>query len=280
MSTELTTALKTASPTQINKLFGITSDKPKPIIPVLKVNEHDDEGSAPKGTFVYDDGDRVLHAKEVRIRSFVKAYQYRLFCSSDKSKNDISTIGLNFKHEFRSISGRIACGKLSKKAFEKISANATSQQLFFQKEAKCKLLVFGLVSGTFTDLDTKGEVVLKDALCVWSVSQSGFMSINDAIVGIERERRAVPLTPIRVHLKKEKTGTVTFHVPVPEVLGETAELDVARDSAHLEVITKFIKDTNDYVDSKYNIAVNGKSENDNFAHVAKDSGIANDPLDF
>lgn len=279
MSNELEVALASANPTQINKLFGVTSGKPKPTIPMLKVNEDAGEGSAPKGTFVYDDGEVVLYAKEVHIRSFVKAYQYRLFCKEDKTKNDASIIALNFQQEFRSMSGRIACGKMSKKNYSSIQATATSQQKFFQDNVKCKLMIFGLVSGTFINLDTKSEVKLEDALFVWGVSQSGFMTIDTAISGIEKERRAVPLTPIRIYLKKEKQGTNVYHVPMPEVMSHTATLDIKRDAGYLATITKYIKDTNDYINAKYNAAINGKADNENFADVAKASGMPNDPLD-
>lgn len=268
MSNEL--ALAANNPTALNKLFGFES-KPKPVIPYLKVNGSDDGdgSSAPKGTFVLDDGETVLYADTVTIRSFVKAYQYRIFDPADASKNDSSTIENSFKHEFRSVSGRLACGKMSKRGYLELGESASPTQQYLQKNVKCKLLVFGLVSGAFTNLDTKAPVEVKDALFSWTVSQSGFMAIDQAITGIHKERRAVPLTPIKITLKKEKSGSVTYFVPIPNVLNETAPFDAAAAEEHLKKISGFIKDNNDYVNKKYNEATKAKQENDNFGTVGE-----------
>lgn len=278
MSTELATLGNNA--VEINKAFGF-NNKIKPSIPILKINGADEEvGTAPKGTFVYDDGEKVLYSSEVNIRSFVKAYQYRIWDGADKSKNDMSTIEFSFKGEFRSMSGRFACGKMNKKKFLSLGDGATAQQKYLQENTKCKLLVFGLLSGVFTDLDTKAQIEVKDELFSWVVSQSGFMPIDQAISGIEKERRAVPLTPVKLTLKKEKQGSVTYFVPLPVVQNITEKLEVERDSAYLVQIKDFIKDTNEFVNNKFNSATKAQTENDNFAEVSKtiDGKFADDPL--
>lgn len=266
MSKELSTIQN--NPVELNKAFGFEG-KPKPSIPLLKVNGSDDEDgtSAPKGTFTYDDGDKILYASEVTIRSFVKAYQYRLYHPTEKDKNDMSIISNTFKAEFRSTSGRLACGKMNKKSYVELGDNVTTQQKYYQDNVKCKLLMFGLVSGEFTDVDTKTKIEVKDALFSWVVSQSGFMSIDQTIKGIEMERRAIPLTPIRLRLKKEKNGSVTYFVPIPEVLNETAKLDIERDTKYLEKVKDFIVNTNKFIDDKYTEALKGKANNDDFAAV-------------
>lgn len=280
-------ALIENNPTALNKAFGFES-RPKPSIPILKINGSDDEDGtkAPKGTFVYDDGDRLLYSPEASVRAFVKGYQYRLYSATDASKNDSSIIGLSFKEEFRSMSGRLSCGKMNKKKYFELGDAVTSQQKYLQENVKCKLLLFGLVSGTFTDLDTKTETKLEDALFVWTVSQSGFMVMDNTISGISKERRAVPLTPIKLTLKKEKNGSVTFFVPIPNVTGDSVKLNITKDGEHLGKIKTFIKDTNEYVNSKYNEAIKGQGENENFRKVAKASGTIDgtakevDPLDL
>ena len=192
---------------------------------------------------------------------------------------------MSFKEEFRSLSGKLACGKLSKKNFLALGDNATKDQQDLQKNVKCKLLVFGLVSGSFTDLDSKAKVEVKDELFVWGVSQSGFMGVDGTITGIERERRAVPLTPIRVYLKKEKMGTVVYHVPMTEVLTKVEPLVAERDAEYLAKIRNYIKDTNDYVNQKYAEALQAKAANGDFAQVHKvvnavaANTFHNDPLD-
>lgn len=266
MSTEL--ALVENNPVQMNKLFGF-SNRPKPVIPVLRINGEDEEaGTAPKGTFVYDDGDKVLYANDVEIRAFLKGYQYRIFT---KELKDTSIIALNFQQEFRSMSGKFACGKMNKKKYAQLEkdGSVSLEQKFLQDNVKCKLIVFGVVSGNFHDVDTKDKVEIKDKLFVWSVAQSAFMSVDGAIVGIEKERRAIPLTPIKITLKKEKNGQVTYFQPIPVVTGETAKLDIKRDSEYLSKIKEFIKDTNEHVNEKFNEAIKGKTENDNFSKVTK-----------
>lgn len=256
------------NPIEINKIFGFENEKMKPVIPLLKINGEDEEpGVAPKGTFTINDGESILYAPEVTIRSFLKAYQYRVYSATDKSKNDASTIEHSFKGEFRSMSGRLACGKMPKKKYLALGNSVSSTQKSLQESVKCKLLVFGLVSGKFTDLDTKKEVDLVDALFMWTVSQSAFMTMDQTINGIMQERRAVPLTYIKLKLKKEKSGAVTYFVPVPEVLTTSAILDVTKDSEHLLKIKGYITDTNEFINNKYNEAIKGKQENANFAEV-------------
>lgn len=254
-------------PVALNKAFGFQG-RPKPPIPVLRINGADEStGTAPKGTFVLDDGDKILYANEIDIRSFLKAYQYRIFDKDNKEKNDTSTIEMSFKGEFRSMSGRFACGKMNKKKFLALGDNISATQKYLQDNVKCKLLVFGLVSGKFIDIDTKREIEVKDELFSWVVSQSGFMSLDQAITGIEKERRAVALTPIHITLKKEKMGSVTYFVPVPAVTANTEKLDVERDGNYLLQIKSFIKDTNSYVNDKYNAANKVTKENTSFVNV-------------
>lgn len=284
MTNDLTTLGNSAQ--EINKLFGFTGARMKPSIPVLKINgADDDEGTtAPKGTFVLDDGDKVLYTETVKIRSFKKAYQYRLFDKDDKTKSDMSAIEEGFKGEFRSTSGRLACGKMNKKSYAALGSSVSAIQKYLQDNVKCKLLVFGLVSGTFTDLDTKASIEVKDELFHWVVPQSGFIAIDQAITGIEKERRAVPLTPIQLKLKKEKYGQVTYFVPMPEVLPSTEQFELERDKGYVAEIAKFIADTNTHVNARYNEATKQHHEDSEFANVGeilegKAKPIANDPLD-
>lgn len=287
MTNELATLQN--NPVAINKAFGF-SGRPKPAIPVLRVNGADDEEGtkAPKGSFVLDDGDRILHAKSITIRSFLKAYQYRIFDQDDKTKNDMSIIANSFDTEFRSVSGRIACGRISKKAYTALGDRATTQQQYFQKKTKCKLLVFGLVSGEFTDLDTKHTIKVEDALFVWVVAQSGYNTIDPCIKGIEKERRPVPLTPIKLTLKKEKYGDNTYFVPIPDVQTNTVPLMPDRDQAYLGQIQTFVTTNNDHVNKKYAEVHSGKVQTENFKNVGEiiegksttPDDMPNDPLDL
>lgn len=264
------------NPVELNKAFGFEG-RPKPPIPLLYINSSDDdEGmSPPKGTFVLNDGDRLIFSTEITIRSFVKAYQYRLFDKDNKANSDMSIIANSFKEEFRSMSGRLACGKMNNKAFKDLGDNVSTQQKYYQDNTKCKLMVFGLVSGAFIDLDNKENIALKDALFMWLVPQSNFMAIDGVITGIAKERRPVPLTPIKLTLVKEKYGSNTYYSAVPSVTTDTVKLEADKDLAHLSKVKDFIKDTNKVINDKYNAATRGRNENDNFAEVAKASDVVN-----
>lgn len=277
-------AVVPTNPVEINKAFGFESSN-KPALPTLKVNgadAEDDKPSAPKGSFVYDDGERLLHASEVTIRTFTKGLQYRLYHPKDKTKNDVSIIAPSFRAEFRSTSGRIACGKMSKQKYLELGDNVSPMQKELQDNVKCKLLIFGLVSGKFKSVDTGDEVELENELFMWTTSQSSFMVMDRAITGIEKERRAVPCTPIKIKLKKEKTGSVTFFVPLPEVLGDTVSFNAEREMPLLDKIKKYVVDTNRFVESKYNEALKGKSLDKDFASVGQiiDNMSPNDEIPF
>lgn len=270
----------------INKAFGFESSKMKPDIPVLKINGADEEeGTAPKGTFVYDDGDRVLYANDVVIRAFLKGIQYRRWDSKDKTKNDMSIIATSFRAEFRSTSGKIACGKISSKKFAEMGNMVSPAQKELQDSVKCKLVLFGLVSGKFTSVDTKEEVTLHDQLFIWATPQSAFMPLDQTISGIEKERRAIPCTKIKLKLKKEKQGQVTYFVPQAEVLSDVVELSVEHDLPKLAKINKFVSDTNAHVDNKYNEALKAKAIDNNFTAVGevlddKKADFTNDEIPF
>lgn len=282
MTTEL--AVVENNPVAINKLFGF-ENKMKPVIPVLRIEGAEDEDGvikAPKGNYVYDDGDRLLYAEEVKLRTFFKGFQYVLYDKNDRTKNDRSVIGKDFDIEYRSISGRIACGKLSKKKAKELGDNMSKQQQYYQDKAKCKLILFGLVSGEFTNVDTKEVVQLEDVLCVWNVSSSAFMSLVDTLKGIEKERRPVPLTPIRLTLKKERNGQVVYYMPIPHVQNEAVKFDLERDQEYLKRIHSFIKDSNDYVNEKYKASIAGESQNEQFTKVKANvkGDMPDDPLDL
>lgn len=287
MSQDLATVADGNNAVAINKMFGFDS-KQKPQIPSLKIEgSADEEGvvKAPKGTFVYDDGDKLLFAEEVHIRSFIRAFQYRLYDGDNKDKSDQSIIGQDFDTEYRSISGRISCGKLGKKKVKELGKNMSKEQQYFQDKVKCKLMIFGLVSGNFTNVDTKEKVQLEDQLILWVCPQSAFISIAETLKGIEKERRPVPLTPIRLSLKKEKNGAVTYYMPIPHVETRMATFVVDRDKEYLRRITEFIAGTNDYVNTKYNEALKSSTQNDNFATVDKAVKVegalfTDDPLDL
>ena len=251
----------------INKAFGFESNKPKPTIPTLKINGADEEEgvSAPKDTFVYEDGEHILYSTEVTIRTFYKGMQYRRYDSKDKTKNDMSIIANTFNAEFRSISGRLACGKIANKKFAELGSLATTEQKELQDSVKCKLILMGMVSGKFTNVDTKEEVVMEDKLFIWVTPQSAFMPLDQVIKGIEKERRAIPCTKIKLKLKKEKQGQVTYFIPQPEVLSDVVNLSAEVDLPSLAKINKYIADNNAHVNSKYDEALKIKSLDSNFA---------------
>lgn len=280
MSTDL--ALVANDAVKLNKLFGYQG-RPKPPIPVLKVNGSDEEEgkTAPKGTFTYDDGEKVLYANICTVRSFVKAYQYRLFDGKNPDNKDMSIIFNNFGQELRSMSGLMACGKMNKKAYISLGANVSTQQKYLQDNVKCKLIIFGVVSGKFTDVETKKEVDLKDALFSWVVSQSGYMAMDQAVTSIEKERRPIPLTEINLTLKKDKNGSVTYFFPVPVVSDKSVPLVAERDSDYLKRINKFISDTNTVVNDSYNEVIKGKSNDNSFAKVSETiNSISDDSIPF
>ena len=98
MTTEIA-LLNEYSANKINEMMGFVST-PKPQIPAFKVNGSDDDDGlkAPKGTFVYDDGDRVLYATEAHIRVFFMGYQYRYYAKEKDVKSDASIIAVSYTH--------------------------------------------------------------------------------------------------------------------------------------------------------------------------------------
>jgi len=241
---------------ELNRQLGITQESSGPIVPRLKINSlAEDENDKPlqMGTFYIDEKDQPrAYAKEVKIRIVTRVFQYQHFSQEEKKMLDESVMLPSLFAEFPSSSGKIRCGKLSKKQAEGVTLSP--EQAKIQKEVKCRMFVFCMVSFTGTTVDGQ-EVVYTDKPVLWVPSQSAFVIVDDVLKSFDKQKRAAIKYPVSLKLKKEKNGNVIYFNPVPTITSEPATLTKIDEEA-INSARDFIAETNKRVKANYARSLN------------------------
>lgn len=241
---------------ELNRQLGITQESSGPMVARLKINslaEDENEKPLQMGTFFIDEKDQPkAYAKEISMRVVTRVFQYQHFSQEEKKLLDESVMLPSLFSEFPSVSGRLKCGKLSKKQVEGVTLSP--EQAKIQKEVKCRTFVFALVSFKGTTQDGK-EIEYKDKPVLWIPSQSAFTIVGDMLESFDKQKRAAIKYPVELKLKKEKNGNVVYYNPVPKITNEPVTL-TAIDQEAISSARDFIKSTNERVKAAYASALN------------------------
>lgn len=265
MTNQLPVTLETLSDADLNHQLGISRDK-GPRTPRLKINasaDDDNEKPLPLGTFYIDevvDGKDAPRAytKEVSIRIVTRVYQFQHFDQEKKKLLDESVMRTSLFAEFPSRSGKMKCGKLSKKQVE--GNTLSSEQAKLQKDVKCRQIMFCLVSYKGTTQDGT-EIEYKDKPCLWVVSQSAWTTMDEVLQSFEKQKRAALRYPVTLGLKKEKNGNVTYYNPVPKITNDAVTLSQV-DVDAVNTSKALIDDVNSKVMEAWNKAIKGETTAD------------------
>jgi len=253
---------------ELNRQLGISQEKSGPSVPRLKINslaEDENEKPLPMGTFFIDEKDQPrAYSKEVKIRIVTRVYQYQNYSQDDKKMLDESMMLPSLFSEFPSMSGKLKCGKLSKKKVEGVTLSPTQAKI--QKDVKCRMFVFCLVSFTGTTVDGK-EVTYADKPVLWVPSQSAFVIVGDVMESFDKQKRAAIKYPVSLKLKKEKNGNVVYYNPVPTILNEAVALTQV-DVDAINSARDFISGVNKRVKEAYDRSLN-KAANDSDVETAE-----------
>ena len=193
------------------------------------------------------------------MRVLFRGYQYTLFDAKEKKMLDSSVILPTFFGEFKSQSGKLACGRLSKKRVKEIGEhNLTAEQKYFQENVKVKTHLF--VSVSYEGKTQDGETsTVTNALCLYNPSSKAAYTIDEVLAGVEKEGRTIPLTTLNVKTKREKTGDNVYYVPVVEVEQGAAAPD-AQVVEHIRTAVGFVESSNEYITKRYTeVLAGGKS---------------------
>lgn len=264
MTTNLPANLNDVSDEELNAALGISHDNGFDNVTRLKINkdaEDDQEKALPMGTFfiVKKDTPRV-YAKEITMRIVTRVFQYQHFDQTVKKMLDQSVLNSDLFGEFPSSSGKVKCGKLSKKQLEGV--NVSEAQAKVQKDVKCRMFIFGLVSYKGNTQDGT-EVSYVDEPVLWVPGQSGWKIMNDVLESFEKQKRAGIKYPVTIKLKKEKNGAVTYYVPVPSIGSEPVKLTQV-DSIAISSAMEYVKSVNNKIMTDYRRAHSkAPHENDN-----------------
>lgn len=256
---------------ELNAQLGFNTRKQQPF-PYLKINreaEDDNGNTLPVGTFYIDDGvNERVYSKNIEFKILFRGYQYINYNADTKRLVDSSVILPTFFGEFKSTSGKIACGRLSKKRMDEGGAHlATQEQLSLQKSVKLKTMLFGTVSYKGKTQDgTEVEVV--DQLVMYKPSASAAMEFDKVIKSIVAEGRAVANTTLAIKTKREKNGDNVYYVPVVTI--EQGAGSVVKNAfALVTKVLEFVKANNTFVEERYAKALKGGA-----ASVASDMSAA------
>lgn len=200
------------TPEELMAMTGQSTGKKFNDFPRLSINSdgEDDAGRAiPIGAYMVSQGGLAVFGKPITFRPFINAYQYAVYEPEKKNYTNRSVIFKNFSEEAPDELGGIACGKISKKNHDGL----TAEQLDFQKKIKCYRYLYGVV--TFNGVSADGQKHDLVELPVRArLSGSNFMPISEAIEFLEKKK--VPMITANVELttKREKFGTNSYYVMV------------------------------------------------------------------
>ena len=247
----------------LNKMLGISQESSGSGITKLKINalaEDDQDRPMQMGTFFltgyHEDKEDTVYAKEATIRVIMPTYQYLHYDSAEKKVVAQSIIANSLNGtEFVSDNGLIRCGKLPKAKAEKNPM--TPEQAKIQKDVKCKMSLWVLVSMKGKTIDGR-EAEVADVPAVWTVSQSAFMTAQELLEQFAKSKRSPLKYDVTVTLKKEKTGTTIYYVPIFNVSDKSSAVP-GTIGGIVTSAQAYIKEKNDAVREAYDGIIRGRN---------------------
>jgi hypothetical protein len=227
--------------------------------PRLRINtDHEDDKGNPlkAGTFAFYQNEKNWYAETVKFRPFLNGFQY-LNWDPNGGKDrkgayiNKSIVIRSFKEEAIDEQGTIACGKI--RNLEGMSPTVALQQ----KNIKCFRLVFGTVSGEFTDGPSKDAEILRvvDQPVALRLRGTNFMPIGDVFQEMSKNKKLIFQHAINFTLKREKSGQTVYYIIQP-VLDETKVLPFGESEMTLfKQFDQLIKDVNSGIWKAHNAAL-------------------------
>lgn len=226
-------------------------------------------------------------------RIMYKTFHYMNYNSDTNKMDDVSIMAPDWNVEFRSKSGKIACGRMKAKQFKELSAAnlLTKDQIETQKKVSVKMTVFMLVSGEFssvksvsmdkqrnTTINYNDPIIVTDKLVALSVSPGDMVTFGDFIEGIVKSKQSPLLTVTELNVRSEVNGTLTYYPITPTVVGSVAAPSPADKEALLETL-QFVKSHNDFVEKDYAKSVMAASHTAQASSVVAASSFAGHIID-
>lgn len=218
-------------------------------LPSLRVNYDDqdeDENSIPRGHWTITvDGVRYF-AKEVFMRIMNTSNQYSHY-DADQGKTIAKSIHFNrFGEEVYDDAGGFKCGKVSRKAFEKMNDADKARQ----KKIKLAKVLFGFVS-IETGVDVKGKPARLDATpCVFYARGTNYMPMAELIQDLVKAKQVPQKKLVKLSLKREKNEGVTYWQVVPAIADENVEI-TAKDFGIIKEFALTIAAENEEIYTKW-----------------------------
>jgi hypothetical protein len=219
-------------------------------LPRLRVNRHavnDDDKSIPMGTYAVTQDDSTVYSKTVLFRIFINAFQYSEYDPKERKYVNRSVIIKGFNEEPIDELGGIACGKVSAKNLDSLSA----EQKAHQKNIKCTRLLYGTVCMEET-IDADGN---KDSIVnlpvVFRLNGGNFMAPKDALAAITKMKHHFFQHYLKLTTKRNKQGDNIFYDIVVNPTLDTTVPFTEEDLETFNLFQEVIERENSYISKKW-----------------------------
>ena len=248
----LPTDLSKVSTADLMKLTGQSdSGSEDGGLPRLSINHasEDDEGnSLPRGYYAIKNPatGEIVFAEQTSFRPFIRLFMYSAWDNEAEAFGS-QTVQLNTLNGvfYDSIGGE-RCGRLTKVEMDKLDAN--SPEYAVQKNVKCNQVIYGIVAAT--GINSKGEkAAIQNLPVVWYVKGVSFIPVSNFIRSLNKQKKPMWETVLRLTTVKNKKGANTFYGAVVQHEGNAQF--TADDKKLMEFFFKGVKGFNDSILKKY-----------------------------
>jgi hypothetical protein len=239
--------IETISNKELMELTGQSQPKMGLGLPSLRVNyddEDENENKIPRGEWSLYTGGHTIYAKTVLFQPILKTYQYSHFDNKEMKMVSTSIHFNNFGDEVPDDAGGFKCGKLPKKAVEKLSE--AEQKV--QKDIKLAQVFFGFT--TIEGVNEKGEKAKAENVpSVFYAKGTHYMPMSELLEAMTKANELMQATIIKLDLKREKNGGVTYWEAVPAIV---ERVTVTKDTfAKLREFSETVKAENSQIIDKW-----------------------------
>ncbi len=195
---------------------------------------NDDEKDVPIGTYVVysSEHSELLYFNQLSVKPILSRFQYRVWDNDAGNYSNQSVQFAQWDHDKSDEKGGQACGKITGKA----KKDLTDAEVEDQKSIKCARILYGLASGTGTNVD--GVVCeMTDEPFAYFAQSSSYSIMDGAIQAISRKHEKLLERHFTMTSERKKKGSNTYYVPVISI--DTERHDYQNDALKFDMYLRF-----------------------------------------
>ncbi len=195
---------------------------------------NDDEKDVPVGTYVVysSEHSELLYFTELSVKPIMSRFQYRVWDNDAGNYSNQSLQFATWKADKSDEKGGQACGKITGKEKKALS----DAEIEDQKSIKCARILYGVASGTGTNVDGVVCEMTDEPFAYYA--QSSSYSIMDGIIqAVSRKHEVLLERHFTMTSERKKKGSNTYYVPVISI--DTERFDFMNDRLKYDMLQRF-----------------------------------------